>query len=1305
MLLNGKRIASVYRQVATLLSQRTTTGDQEIESQKPLCIAPFVLSTANSGLVQLSKQLVRMKESPPPSNESGIDQLFGIDAAVILSEGLKVATSDALEMLEKDVETGGVCDVSEALLRALRSALVESTTTPHDLRRSIENMQPDSQSISNWDTACQSLEWVRCSRYFEPEISEELKSHAQNIFSAIRVDQGDPCSSFRGGNSSTPGSSSSSSGTAVEKKSLFKQDSFRRVLLLKRCQMEDVTLVKESEFAIATVKINTAIMKDGLEQLRKTMRVAAQCDEDLNWQVTKTQWDGFIRNCMEEWSPWAPSGPISYRLSYGEGNKMLQMLLLPNNDCDTIDYKNVSYDGNEPESPPMTDSSKLNIPGVKPLSPVTPTNACKSLDILYGETREDTGVEGKNQDNSEVKNENSPMAGELVRGLGTEADGWEEITVGIAQAAERDVIMESQLAVKLGKEDGSIARQWQVLMVLPGKHIGGTLFLSKRTLGFRSSKVRSGINGRNPQKSYALGSSSYDYEYQQWCLCHLQRIFLRRYMLDIRAVELFWIKANVLWCRNVLLAFDSASDMKSFVNALKQLSYTGAFPLFVWPKSQHPASVLRASHLTEAWRRRQISNFDYLVCLNIFAGRSYNDMTQYPIMPWVLADYESPELDLLDSRSFRDLSKPVGALSEKRLNAFRERYESFLDPMIPRFLYGSHYSSPGIVLHYLVRQEPYTAMHVGLQGDRFDCPDRLFFDINQSWRNCLSSMSDVKELIPELFCCPEVFSNSRCLPLGTLQDGSGDVHNVRLPPWASDSPHKFVRQHRLALESEKVSSHLHEWIDLVFGYKQRGEAASRSDNVFYYLTYEGAVNVASITDSIQRKAVEAQVAHFGQTPSQLLKDPHPPRMPPEGCVTPCFSVPSRIQVFRPRHQIGGGGELGPILSICCNSRRVVVVHAKGLTVTSYSWTSLPDGEGLPFSLKLERSCPLACAPFFVHDTLCDDPFNASQETQNDSADDILPSPMASKFALVSSSMEGSSRMGMAATSPVPSGNVMDCLISCGYWDGCLKVHSLNTTGVGSSGLDCLSSSRGLHVGRITCLASGWDGGECVVTTGGDGTLVCVWRFSCERMCSVLVHDGHVGCEMCVGSCTSPSAMSNSSVTVRAQRLLPGMELENGLCCILSLYGHDAPIKCLAICGDVGLIASGAADGRIALHTLRSGSYIRTLWLPGGQHSYYHHPSPHLLCLTQHGDLIVHSKQDSSLHLLTVNGTHVASVPTPGVVQSILPTADGESIICSHSVKGEVASRSLLDLHVGHTLFSGKKKNKERFLLGGIYSPR
>lgn len=54
---------------------------------------------------------------------------------------------------------------------------------------------------------------------------------------------------------------------------------------------------------------------------------------------------------------------------------------------------------------------------------------------------------------------------------------------------------------------------------------------------------------------------------------------------------------------------------------------------------------------------RLVSNYDYLMYLNLAAGRSFCDLTQWPIMPWVLCDYKSPKLDLTDPTVYRDLSK------------------------------------------------------------------------------------------------------------------------------------------------------------------------------------------------------------------------------------------------------------------------------------------------------------------------------------------------------------------------------------------------------------------------------------------------------------------------------------------------------------------------------------------------------------------------------------------------------------------------------------------------------------------------
>jgi len=122
--------------------------------------------------------------------------------------------------------------------------------------------------------------------------------------------------------------------------------------------------------------------------------------------------------------------------------------------------------------------------------------------------------------------------------------------------------------------------------------------------------------------------------------------------------------------------------------------------------------MFRKSGLEKKWQRREISNFDYLMKLNTFAGRTFNDLTQYPVFPWILSDYESQQIQLNDPKIYRDLGKPIGALNPKRLQQFRERFETFEDPsgIIKPFLYGTHYSLAAGVMFYLLRLEPFTTL-------------------------------------------------------------------------------------------------------------------------------------------------------------------------------------------------------------------------------------------------------------------------------------------------------------------------------------------------------------------------------------------------------------------------------------------------------------------------------------------------------------------------------------------------------------------------------------------------------------------
>lgn len=254
-------------------------------------------------------------------------------------------------------------------------------------------------------------------------------------------------------------------------------------------------------------------------------------------------------------------------------------------------------------------------------------------------------------------------------------------------------------------------------------------------------------------------------------------------------------------------------------------------------KSQAGSEWVRGA--TAAWQRGALSNFDYLLFCNLAAGRSFSDLAQYPVFPWVLADYASEALDLDKPGAFRDLTKPVGALNPARLAAARARYADMRDCTDdPPFLYGTHYSCPSYVLYWLVRAAPGHMLR--LQGGRFDAPDRLFASVAGAWTSALANPADVKELIPEFYLpgAAGFLRNGLGLALGTRQDGR-PVGDVELPPWARGSPERFLSLQRAALEAPVVSANLHHWLDLVFGWKQRGAAALQAGNVFRHLTYEG----------------------------------------------------------------------------------------------------------------------------------------------------------------------------------------------------------------------------------------------------------------------------------------------------------------------------------------------------------------------------------------------------------------------------------------------------------------------------------
>ena len=286
--------------------------------------------------------------------------------------------------------------------------------------------------------------------------------------------------------------------------------------------------------------------------------------------------------------------------------------------------------------------------------------------------------------------------------------------------------------------------------------------------------------------------------------------------------------------------------------------------------------------ITKRWTDKLISNFEYLLFLNEQSGRSWNDATKYPIFPWTLKDFTSNDIDLNDETIYRDLSLPVFAQSREQQNECLQYFNNTSSLSGNDGHHSPNYiSNVGSTLYFLVRIEPFTDEQILFQGGNFDSAGRTFqsFDISYSLMIAPGNKNAL-ELIPEFYLSYEILLNlnnisfPKLITYGENQQNK-IIHDIELPPWAK-SHRDFVSKMRLALESRYVSQHLNEWIDLIFGYRSRGNPANEKFNAFQNSVFEFNIK-DSINDHVLFRALNNQIQNCGQAPQMLFKTPHPKR--------------------------------------------------------------------------------------------------------------------------------------------------------------------------------------------------------------------------------------------------------------------------------------------------------------------------------------------------------------------------------------------------------------------------------------------
>ena len=369
-----------------------------------------------------------------------------------------------------------------------------------------------------------------------------------------------------------------------------------------------------------------------------------------------------------------------------------------------------------------------------------------------------------------------------------------------------------------------------------------------------------------------------------------------------------------------------------------------------------------------------------------------------------------------------------------------------------------------------------------------------------------------------------------------------------------------------------------------------------------------------------------------------------------------------------------------MISISCYGDRLVVCHAN-LTLAFYRWSAFPEDDNNPYTLRADRikvlpSAPLSSSeeilrgrsslspmaggseggyfsspsqentksiegPKGIFGAFRRSPFTKPRSSSiytstQESFDDLFtstpsravsrrPSEITTGAALLTS-CSSLSHMNVALNiNEVGAGRI----ITCGYWDNSLKVHSVET-------LREIGSSKLGHQGAITCVQQGAAGDAHTLITGGvDGTCR-VWI--CEKQHLVAAYSpepyfADVDSEEVNtpgGDGSTPAASASTSAAANAA---------GSLSCVHVLWGHQSPVRCLSYSSILDMVLSGGEDGRLCLHSVRSGRYVRSITHAEGS-------SIDLVVASAPGYLVAHSWADLQIHVFWLNGQHLLSTVLP-----------------------------------------------------------
>ena len=319
---------------------------------------------------------------------------------------------------------------------------------------------------------------------------------------------------------------------------------------------------------------------------------------------------------------------------------------------------------------------------------------------------------------------------------------------------------------------------------------------------------------------------------------------------------------------------------------------------------QNEYKILDEKKIIEKWKNFSIDNYQFLLYLNKYSGRTFNDINQYPIFPWITLSNDF--INNKDIENNDENNNIIGAIEEEKPKIIFRDMNHFMttqtkrgkEKAIANYKFSEddtpgkgshftlHYSTGGFILLYLMRVTPFRDAHLLFQGGDFDDPNRLLNNIDELLL-IIRDSKDNRELVPEYLTTCEFCYNLNYIYYGLRKQQNIVINDLNVSKFYN-SIEKYIYYNRLLLNNNKDTTKkyfpkcpINNWINLVFGYKQY--PTSMDDyNKFPKYTYRQEKNLLYYLEKYKNKGYEDNVImkkiftkkslilNFGQCPLQLF---------------------------------------------------------------------------------------------------------------------------------------------------------------------------------------------------------------------------------------------------------------------------------------------------------------------------------------------------------------------------------------------------------------------------------------------------